>query len=82
MTHRSRSLGEALAELSASARPNVSRIVVSRVWWDALSEQERDDYHRRCAERGVELSADHRISSHFVEVVDENEPPLSSERHV
>ena len=82
MTHRSRSLEEALAEVESDAGAKVSRIVVSRQWWDALSERERDIYQRRCADRSVELSADDRISSHFVEVVDEGDPPLSSERRV
>lgn len=84
MTHRSRSLDEALTEIESGSHGNVSRIVVSRQWWNALSEQERDQYHRRCGDRDVELSVDDRISRHFVEVVDRGggEPPLSTEHRV
>ena len=47
-----------------------------------LSEHERDAYHKRCTDRGIELTADDRISRHFVEIIDGGEPPLSSERRV
>jgi hypothetical protein len=79
MTHRCHSLDDALAELAARAPARSARIVVSWSWWDALSEPERQAYRSRCDQCGVRLSADHRISRHFVEVVGDDEPPLSSE---
>jgi hypothetical protein len=82
MTGRSETLDDALAAVDSGALTNVSRIVVSRAWWDALSATQQDRYHQRCLDRGVTLSADDRISRHFVEVVREDEPPLSSERRV
>ena len=77
-----RSLEEALAEIDAGALPHGCRIVVSWSWWDALSEAERDAFRTRSDARGVRLNADHRISSHFVEISDALTPPLSSERPV
>lgn len=81
---RRTSLDEALRDIDAGTLKGVSRIVVSRGWWDALSGTERDAYRRRCLTGGIELSADDRISRHFVEVVEGGDkgggPPLSSER--
>ena len=74
-----RSLEEALGEIDAGNLPRGSRIVVSWAWWDALSEVERDAFRMRSAARDVRLSADHRISSHLVEISDALTPPLSSE---
>jgi hypothetical protein len=82
MTRRSQSLTEALADLDAGTLANVARIVVSEDWWEALSDGERSTYTRRCADRGITLSTDDRISRHFVELVGRNDPPLSSERRV
>jgi hypothetical protein len=82
VTQRSPSLDTALADIDSGTPRRVSRIVVSREWWDALSEHERDAYHKRCTDRGIELTADDRISRHFVEIIDGGEPPLSSERRV
>ena len=79
MTHRYTTLDEALATVHAGAVPNGSRVVVSWAWWDALSEAERDAFRMRSAARDVRLSADHRISSHLVEISDALTPPLSSE---
>jgi hypothetical protein len=83
---RRTSLPEALRDLEADTLSGVSRVVVSTAWWDALSGAERDDYQRRAAALGVALSADDRISRHFVELVSRDEeggtPPLSSERRV
>lgn len=77
---RRTTLDAALRDVEAGALSKVTRIVVSRAWWDALSDSERDDYQRRSLDGGVELSTDHRISRHFVEVIgEEGEPPLSSE---
>lgn len=77
---RRESLEEALHDVEAGTLTGATRIVVSRTWWDALSDAERDEYHRRCLDQGVELSADDRISRHFVEVVGRDDPPLSTER--
>ena len=82
MTHRFDSLEAAIADIGAGASANGRRIVVSWAWWDALSETEREAYRTRCDDRAVRLTADHRISRHFVEVADADEPPLSSERAV
>lgn len=82
MTGRSRTLTDALAELEAGTLANVARIVVNSDWWESLSRTERATYTRRCADRAITLSTDDRISRHFVELVDRNDPPLSSERRV
>jgi hypothetical protein len=82
MTRRYQTLEEALLEIHAGAVPHGSRIVVSWAWWDGLSEAERSAYEVRCEARGVRLSADHRISRHFVEVSGPETPPLSSEHRV
>jgi hypothetical protein len=83
MTERSQTLNDALAAMNQGTLANVSRIVVSRTWWDGLSVSERNAYRQRCVDIGVDLSADDRISRHFVEVVtDDDEPPLSTERRV
>lgn len=82
MAQRFDSLEAAIADVSAGTDAAGRRIVVSWAWWDALSEPERDAYRARCADRAVRLTADHRISRHFVEVADVGEPPLSSEHAV
>ena len=82
MTFRSQSLAQALAELDAGTLANVARIIVSEQWWDGLSNDERRGYTRRCVERGIELSVDDRISSHFVELGGKNDTSLSSERRI
>ena len=82
MTHRYTSLEEALADVNAGAVPTGSRVVVSWAWWDGLSEPERNGYESRCDARGVRLSTDHRISSHFVEVSGPETLPHSSEQRV
>jgi hypothetical protein len=82
MTHRYTTLEEALAAVDGGAVPKGSRIVVSWGWWDALSDAERNTYQSRCDTRGVTLSADHRISRHFVEVSGPETLPLSSEHGV
>jgi hypothetical protein len=80
---RRTSLDSALLEVEAGTLTNVSRMVVSRGWWDALSTPLQDDYRRRCLRQHIELSADDRISRHFVEVLgDADGPPLSSERRI
>jgi hypothetical protein len=82
MAQRFDSLEAAIADMGAGTDAAGRRIVVSWAWWDALSEPERDTYRARCADRAVRLTADHRISRHFVEVADVDEPPLSSEHAV
>jgi hypothetical protein len=82
VTSRSRSLDDVLAEVDTGASAAPRRIVVSSEWWDALSQKERQAYQARCDDRGLKLSADHRISRHFVEVSDDDVPPLSSEHRV
>lgn len=80
MTRRFDSLDDVLAALDAGELAKRCRVVVSWGWWDALSEGERQAYRARAEELGVRLIVDHRISRHFVEVSDDDEPPLSSER--
>ena len=71
------------SEIDAGTRPpGGSSIVVSWACWDALSEAERDAFRARSDVRGVRLSGDHRISSHFVEMSDGLSSPLSSEHPV
>ena len=72
-------LSDALASAEAGEVRAGSRIIVSWAWWDSLSEAERDAFRARCAAYGIKLNADHRISRHFVEIVDAEDPPLSSE---
>lgn len=81
LTYRSRTLDEALTDIDAGTVLNVARIVVNRRWWEALSDVQQDRYHTRCLERGIDVSADDRISRHYVELVSREDPPLSSERH-
>jgi hypothetical protein len=82
VTQRYHSLEEALTEIEAGTLAHGCRLVVSWGWWDALSESERLAYTTRCEAHSVRLSADHRISRHFVEVSPGDEPPLSSEYRV
>jgi hypothetical protein len=79
MTLRYHSLEEALTAIGTAAVVSDCRLVVSWEWWDALSEPERQAYRTRCEALHVRLLADHRISRHFVEVSDSDQPPLSSE---
>ena len=83
---RRTSLDEALRELEGGTIAAVSRIVVSRRWWDSLADAQRNAYHRRVDALGISLGADDLISLHFVELMDAGDddgaPPLSSERRV
>ncbi len=80
---RRTSLHEALLEIEGGALTEVSRIVVSRRWWDGLPASMQDEYQRRCQQRRIELRADDAISRHYVEVVgDSGGPPLSTERRI
>ncbi len=79
MIVRRTSLSQALDEIESGALA-ARTVVVSRRFWDALSQAEQDGYRGRAARAGVELRADEVLSSHFVEVrQSEEEPPLSTE---
>jgi len=73
------SIEDALTAIGAAAVVRDCRLVVSWEWWDALSEADRQAYRVRCEALRVRLLADHRISRHFVEISDADEPRLSSE---
>ena len=81
---RRSTLEDTLGDVEAGRLAGVSRVVVNRAWWEGLSRAERDAFHGRCDRRGIGVSADDRISRHFVEVIEESDeggrPPLSSER--
>ena len=80
---RRASLHEALREVESGALTDVSRIVVSRRWWDALPAAMQEGYRRRCEPHRIELRADGAISRHYVEVVGASDgPPLSTERSI
>ena len=79
---RCRSLEEALFKIDAGTLPHGSRVVVSSVWWDALTDADRQTFRTRSDMSGVHLSADRRISRHFVEISDELAAPLSSEHRI
>jgi hypothetical protein len=73
-------LDEALGEIEAKALYGVTTIVVSAGWWNALSIREREEFQGRAERAAIELRADGRLSSHFVEVRGGEEgPPLSTE---
>ena len=76
---RYHSIEDALTAVGAAAAVSGCRLVVSWEWWDALPEADRQAYRVRCEALNVRLLADHRISRHFVEVSDADEPRLSSE---
>jgi hypothetical protein len=80
MIARRDTLEQALSEIEVKGLSGVSTIVVSRRWWTGLSARERDAYQSRAERTAVELRADDRLSSHFVELRgDQEDPPLSSE---
>lgn len=81
MIARRDDLDQALGEVEAKALSGVTTIVVSELWWNALSVKERDSFQSRAERAAIELRADRRISSHFVELRGGEEgPPLSTER--
>jgi hypothetical protein len=81
MIARRDDLDQALGEVEAKALSGVTTIVVSERWWNALSVNERESYRNRAERAAIELRADGRISSHFVELRGGEEgPPLSTER--
>ena len=83
MIKRRTSLEEALEEIESGKLAGVTAIVVNREWWQFLPAGNQSEYRRRCAEHGVTLRADEKLSRHFVELAsDRREPPLSSEQRV
>ncbi|HUF25408.1 MAG TPA: hypothetical protein VMM18_00400 [Gemmatimonadaceae bacterium] len=72
------SLGDALGEIETGTLTGARTIVVGRAWWEAQSSTEQKAAQMRCADAGVQLSVDERLSRHLVEVRGD-EPPLSSE---
>jgi hypothetical protein len=80
MITRRDTLEQALREVEAKALSGVATIVVSGRWWNGLSAKEREAYRSRAERIVIELRADERLSSHFVELRgDEEGPPLSTE---
>jgi hypothetical protein len=80
---RRTSLHEALAEIEAGSLLDVTHIVVSLAWWEELASNAQQGFQHRSQALGIELRADDRISSHFVELIDQlSGPPLSSERPI
>jgi hypothetical protein len=83
MIIRRTSLSQAFEELESGTLAGVSILVVSRRWWDGLSQQERNTFQTRAGGAGVELRADSAMSGHFVEARGgESGPPLSTERQM
>jgi hypothetical protein len=83
MIARRDTLEQALGELETDRLVGASTIVVNLDWWTRLSTAEQEDFRLRAARARVELVADDRLSSHYVEVRDAGEgPPLSTERPV
>lgn len=81
MIIRRTSLSQALEELESGTLAGVSTLIVSRRWWDGLSQKERNSFQTRASGAGVELRADNAMSGHFVEARGgESGPPLSTER--
>jgi hypothetical protein len=81
MIARRDNLDQALGEVEATQLCGVTTIVVSERWWNGLSVKEREAFQSRAERAAIELRADGRISSHFVEIRGGKEgPPLSSER--
>ena len=80
MITRRDTLEQALGEVEAKSLSGVSTIVVNGRWWNALSIREREGYRTRAERTAVELRADDRLSSHYVELRGGEEgPPLSTE---
>ena len=83
MIARRDSLGQALGEVEAETLTGASTIVVNLDWWTNLSTAEQEAYRRRADRARIQLLADGRLSSHYVEVRDADEgPPLSTERRM
>jgi len=80
MIARRDTLEQALGEVEAKSLSGVSTIVVNGRWWNELSTREREGYRTRAERTAIELRADDKLSSHFVELRGGEEgPPLSTE---
>jgi len=83
MIVRHDNLETALDEIEAERLVGASTIVVNLEWWSALPVARQDAYRLRADRVRIALTADARLSSHYVEVRDRDEgPPLSTERPV
>ena len=83
MITRRDTLEQALGEVETEALTGASTVVVNLGWWEGLSVPEQEEYRRRAERAGIELLADDRLSSHYVEVRGNDEgPPLSTERRM
>ena len=81
MIRRRDSLAVTLHEIETGDLENVAVVVVSKGWWNELMVSEQRAFRQRCADRGVVLRTDDRISRHFVELGSTGEESqLSSER--
>ena len=77
------SLEQAFHEIEAGRLTGVSTVVVNLQWWSDRSIAEQESYRVRADHAHVELVADEKLSSHYVEVRGTDEgPPLSTERPV
>ncbi len=83
MITRCDTLEQALGEIESARLTGSAIIVVNLQWWTSLSSAEQDAYRLRAGRARVELAADGRLSSHYVEIRDTGEgPALSTERPV
>ncbi len=83
MIARRDTLEQALGEIETEALAGASTVVVNLAWWEGRSVPEQEEYRRRAERAGIELLADDRLSSHYVEVRGDDEgPPLSTERRM
>lgn len=83
MIKRRTTLEAALEEIESGELAGVTAIVVNREWWQFLTADSQSGFRKRCAQHGVDLRADDKLSRHFVELAsDRDEPPLSTEHRV
>jgi hypothetical protein len=83
MIKRRTTLEAALDEIESGELGGVTAIVVNREWWQFLPSGSQNGFRKRCADQGVDLRADDKLSRHFVELAsDRDEPPLSTEHRV
>ena len=83
MIVRHDNLEAALGEVEAERLVGATTIVVNLAWWTGLPVTQQEAYRMRADRAGIALSADGRLSSHYVEVRDVDEgPPMSTERPV
>ena len=83
MIVRHDNLEAALGEVEAERLVGATTIVVNLAWWTGLPIRQQEAYRSRADRAGIALSADGRLSSHYVEVRDVDDgPPMSTERPV